>query len=144
MARLGSCEKEWTNSYNKTLTVQVSIPDPSSSKLPDFELVEYTHYNNTLVYTAGNSPSPTVLLNLHYQDCGINLKQCFDSVGFMASISSKRSFLHTLLSLFRGLLSGSTQRLFRRELRLEYRVLKSCFNSSISGVQSNGIVLPAR
>ncbi|KAI6192191.1 Ligand-Gated ion Channel [Aphelenchoides bicaudatus] len=31
----------------------VSIPDPSSSKLPDFELIEFTHYNNTLVYTAG-------------------------------------------------------------------------------------------
>lgn len=31
----------------------VSIPDESSKKLPDFELVDYQHKRNTLVYTAG-------------------------------------------------------------------------------------------
>uniref|UniRef100_A0A914C6B7 Uncharacterized protein n=1 Tax=Acrobeloides nanus TaxID=290746 RepID=A0A914C6B7_9BILA len=31
----------------------VSIPDPNSKKLPDFELVNFTHKKSTLVYTAG-------------------------------------------------------------------------------------------
>ncbi|KAK6763496.1 hypothetical protein RB195_023991 [Necator americanus] len=31
----------------------VSIPDPSSKNLPDFELVQFMHRNATLVYTAG-------------------------------------------------------------------------------------------
>ncbi|KAE9553462.1 hypothetical protein FO519_003334 [Halicephalobus sp. NKZ332] len=31
----------------------VSIPDPNSKKLPDFELIEFTHRKSTLVYTAG-------------------------------------------------------------------------------------------
>nr|ACJ65067.1 Lgc-53 [Haemonchus contortus] len=31
----------------------VSIPDPNSKNLPDFELVQYEHRNATLVYTAG-------------------------------------------------------------------------------------------
>lgn len=31
----------------------VSIPDPSSKKLPDFELIEFGHDQQTLVYTAG-------------------------------------------------------------------------------------------
>ncbi|CAI5456279.1 unnamed protein product [Caenorhabditis angaria] len=31
----------------------VSIPDPDSKNLPDFELVEFKHLNATLVYTAG-------------------------------------------------------------------------------------------
>uniref|UniRef100_A0A7E4V4D6 Neur_chan_LBD domain-containing protein n=1 Tax=Panagrellus redivivus TaxID=6233 RepID=A0A7E4V4D6_PANRE len=31
----------------------VSIPDPNSKKLPDFELVQFTHRKQTLLYTAG-------------------------------------------------------------------------------------------
>ncbi|KAK5975828.1 hypothetical protein GCK32_021912, partial [Trichostrongylus colubriformis] len=31
----------------------VSIPDPNSKNLPDFELIQFTHRNATLVYTAG-------------------------------------------------------------------------------------------
>uniref|UniRef100_A0A1I7RWI6 Neur_chan_memb domain-containing protein n=2 Tax=Bursaphelenchus xylophilus TaxID=6326 RepID=A0A1I7RWI6_BURXY len=31
----------------------VSIPDPSSKKLPDFELISFEHAHQTLVYTAG-------------------------------------------------------------------------------------------
>ncbi|KAF8382001.1 lgc-53 [Pristionchus pacificus] len=31
----------------------VSIPDPDSKKLPDFELISFNHRNSTLVYTAG-------------------------------------------------------------------------------------------
>ncbi|GMT05321.1 hypothetical protein PENTCL1PPCAC_27495 [Pristionchus entomophagus] len=31
----------------------VSIPDPDSKKLPDFELITFNHRNTTLVYTAG-------------------------------------------------------------------------------------------
>ncbi|KAI6231506.1 CRE-LGC-53 protein [Aphelenchoides besseyi] len=32
----------------------VSIPDWSASKLPDFELIDFTHHHNTLLYTAGS------------------------------------------------------------------------------------------
>ncbi|CAJ0962392.1 unnamed protein product, partial [Mesorhabditis belari] len=31
----------------------VSIPDPNSKNLPDFELISFSHLNQTLVYTAG-------------------------------------------------------------------------------------------
>jgi hypothetical protein len=55
----------------------VSIPDPNSKNLPDFELVEFLHKNTTLVYTAGiQSFIVSVTFIVFTKACGISSKQC--------------------------------------------------------------------
>jgi hypothetical protein len=90
----------------------VSIPDPNSKKLPDFELVDFTHKKQTLVYTAGlwDQLEVVFIFRRLYGFYVLQASQKINTVARSIFYIFRHTCQHIFPFLFPGLPSGLIQR----------------------------------